>query len=74
MTIVMSEDEEIQHNLQLAEDFADANERFDRTFIESLRQYYDAYGDLSQNQQRALRNVICKWHMEEWRERNGGVA
>lgn len=56
--------------LDLVRQFADQNDRFNDTFLSSLEKDFEGYGYLTENQMHALENIIYKWNIEEWFERN----
>lgn len=59
-----------ERDLAIAMDFCDNTPHFDSTFIESLNEQFKTRGYLTENQYSALRNVMEKWHMEDWYEEN----
>lgn len=56
--------------LDLAMEFADAHSHFDSSFIVSLKDACHHWGSLSHKQRASLENVVRKWRMEEWGEKN----
>lgn len=46
--------------------WAEFNPRFDREFIDKLRDSLEYYGYLTDRQEEALKNIIKKWRMKSW--------
>jgi hypothetical protein len=43
--------------------YAEKNQRFDTSFVQSVEESYDRYGELTISQEEALGNIIKKFRM-----------
>lgn len=59
-------------DLELANAWADEHEdKFDREFLDSITKSFHQSGYLTEKQYGSLSNIIEKWRMEEWADREG---
>jgi hypothetical protein len=56
--------------IQLALDYADYHDRFDASFVVSLKQSCEVHKSLTPKQRKALENIVDRWKMLEWEEEN----